>query len=305
MAYEKLYSINCAVRLELDKLARKMVLLEERLGAETIQYMTVLKSVRIALLSASNAPRRALLGQEMILMGHFTMADYVLYIDGITMQSKLQMEVDEFDENAMLSVNMTIDYLLNHKCIAKDQGEKCITVTQKGIIVGSLMDMHGILLYDIWENKLLENLSAQDITVFLSCFAQVHIQEIARPGAEEYAHMYQNKAVQHLAEWNDDGGQNKGGQNKLNEIQFLLMDPISEWCNVSNSAEAILFGRKLEFEYEIYLGDFIKAVLSINSMATQLELLAKTHNDLALMQSLREVPNLTLKFIATNISIYV
>lgn len=309
MAYEKLYSINCAVRVELDKLARKMVQLNERLGAETIQYMTDLKSVRTALLSASNAPRRALLAQELILMGHFTMADYVLYIDGITMQSKLQMEVEDFDENAMLSVNMTIDYLLHHKCIAKDQGEqleqfekeekeeKVITVTQKGIIVGSLMDMHGILLYDIWENKLLENLSAQDIIVFLSCFAQVHIQEIPGPG--EYARMYQNKAVQRLAEWNDDG------QNKLKEIQFVLMDPISEWCNVSNSAEAILFGRRLEFEYEMYLGDFIKAVLSINSMATQLELLAKTHNDLALMQSLREIPNLTLKFIATNISIYV
>jgi hypothetical protein len=61
----------------------------------------------------------------------------------------------------------------------------------------------------------------------------------------------------------------------------------------------------LEAEKEIFLGEFVKALLKINTISCELEKVAEMIGNIELLSKLREIPQLTLKYIATNQSLYV
>jgi len=60
-----------------------------------------------------------------------------------------------------------------------------------------------------------------------------------------------------------------------------------------------------EYEYEIFPGEFIKAILKINNMVNELKSVAEFIGNVELLHKLTQIPELTLKFIATNQSLYV
>ena len=62
---------------------------------------------------------------------------------------------------------------------------------------------------------------------------------------------------------------------------------------------------KCEYEYEIFPGEFIKAILKINNMVNELKNVAEYIGNVELLHKLTQIPELTLKFIATNQSLYV
>ena len=55
----------------------------------------------------------------------------------------------------------------------------------------------------------------------------------------------------------------------------------------------------------IFIGDFVKAILKINNIATELESICLEMNQLELLKKVREIPGMTMKFVATNQSLYV
>ena len=63
--------------------------------------------------------------------------------------------------------------------------------------------------------------------------------------------------------------------------------------------------KKCEYDYEIFTGEFVKALLKINNMVNEMELIAEYTGNIRFLHKLREIPELTLKFIATNQSLYV
>ena len=55
----------------------------------------------------------------------------------------------------------------------------------------------------------------------------------------------------------------------------------------------------------IFLGEFVKAILKIVAIVSELASVAELINDIELLQQLKTVPVLLLKFVATNQSLYV
>ena len=58
-------------------------------------------------------------------------------------------------------------------------------------------------------------------------------------------------------------------------------------------------------ESNIFLGDFIKAILKINNAANELEKVAELTNNFGLLEKLKKIPLITLKYIVDNQSLYV
>jgi hypothetical protein len=56
---------------------------------------------------------------------------------------------------------------------------------------------------------------------------------------------------------------------------------------------------------EIFLGEFVKALLKINNISSEFENIAEMTGNIALLSKLREIPNMTLKYVVTNQSLYV
>jgi hypothetical protein len=63
--------------------------------------------------------------------------------------------------------------------------------------------------------------------------------------------------------------------------------------------------QRLAEEKGIFLGEFVKALLKINNISCEMEKIAEMTGNIEFLSKLREVPNLTLKFVVTNQSLYV
>jgi hypothetical protein len=58
-------------------------------------------------------------------------------------------------------------------------------------------------------------------------------------------------------------------------------------------------------EKQIFLGEFVKALLKINNISAEMEKIAELTGNIAFLSKLREIPNMTMKYVVTNQSLYV
>jgi replicative superfamily II helicase len=87
------------------------------------------------------------------------------------------------------------------------------------------------------------------------------------------------------------------------QVQTGLVNVISKWCDATNKSECNAVLAELQ-QVGISLGEFVKAVLKINNMASELEGVAEYLGDVVLLEKLKQIPFATLKFICTNQSLY-
>jgi hypothetical protein len=63
--------------------------------------------------------------------------------------------------------------------------------------------------------------------------------------------------------------------------------------------------QKMESEKQIFLGEFVKALLKINNISHEVEKIAELINNVELLYKLKQISVKTLKFVATNQSLYI
>ena len=56
---------------------------------------------------------------------------------------------------------------------------------------------------------------------------------------------------------------------------------------------------------QIFLGEFVKALLKINNISCEFEKIAEMTGNILLLSKLKKIPNMTLKYVVTNQSLYV
>jgi hypothetical protein len=88
-------------------------------------------------------------------------------------------------------------------------------------------------------------------------------------------------------------------------MHYDLIDYVIEWANCESAPECKMVLQKLEKEKGVFLGEFVKAILKINNIASEMEKIAESIGNISLLSKLREIPGLTQKFVATNQSLYV
>jgi hypothetical protein len=88
-------------------------------------------------------------------------------------------------------------------------------------------------------------------------------------------------------------------------IHYDLLNYVEEWSNAENVEDCKRLLQKIGEEKEIFLGEFVKALLKINNISCELEKIAELTGNIAFLSKLKEIPNLTLKYVVTNQSLYV
>lgn len=89
------------------------------------------------------------------------------------------------------------------------------------------------------------------------------------------------------------------------ERNFDIQQYIVDWCKAANEIECKEIIYSLNTEKNIFIGDFVKAILKINNIANEIERVAECINNMGLLEKIKQVPNKTLKYIATNQSLYI
>ena len=89
------------------------------------------------------------------------------------------------------------------------------------------------------------------------------------------------------------------------ERNFDIQNSVIEWTNTTNELECKKILQTISSEQNIFIGDFVKALLKINNIANELERVAESTNNMELLEKIKMIPQKTLKYIATNQSLYI
>ena len=227
---------------------------------------------------------------------------------------KLELELEKnggFKLHALNYIQTNVDNILS---ILKESSflEYGFGLTEKGNVAMHLQEVHSLVLGDLYHNtKGFAALTATELVGLFSCFTNISIPNDKRASVPMEPRV--NSAVKILA----------GSINNLMEkyynleynyqldtgadytLHFELIDELIAWCSADNEVTCIELINKIKKEKEIFLGEFVKAILKINNIAKEFEKLSELLQNLPLLQKIKEIPQLTLKYVATNQSLYI
>ena len=205
------------------------------------------------------------------------------------------------------TINMLMTILDEHSFIQNNND--FVKLTNKGLNSTQIQELHCLAAADLLEStNYLNNYSVKQICALFSCFSNIVV-------CDEFKYHYNSlndtslKSL--LSNLND-------LYNKYYDIEiqyqldtgceynltYDIINYVMEWCDADNETQCKIILQKLA-EKKIFLGEFIKALLKINNIASELEKIEETNNKIDLLQKLRDIPSKTLKFVATNQSLYV
>jgi hypothetical protein len=88
------------------------------------------------------------------------------------------------------------------------------------------------------------------------------------------------------------------------EINFDIQTDILDWCYARTEEECKMIIHSIKKIKNISLGDFVKAILKINTIAGEIEKICDITNNIKLLEKVKRIPELTLKYVVTNQSLY-
>ena len=88
-------------------------------------------------------------------------------------------------------------------------------------------------------------------------------------------------------------------------LQYDMIEFMDRWINIKNIEESLFFLSELNEKKGVSTGNFIKYILQLNSLCSELENIAEYIGDMNFLSNLKKVPEKTMKFIITNQSLYI
>ena len=89
------------------------------------------------------------------------------------------------------------------------------------------------------------------------------------------------------------------------DMQFDLVIYVMDWCKAKNESECKSVINRIYHEKGVFLGEFIKAILKINNIVSEIESISEIINDLNLLEKCKHIQENTLKHIVVNQSLYI
>jgi len=235
-------------------------------------------------------------------------------VDIVSKYNAKQDELSKLNED-LVSSEKTIDtnvfkviQLLETNNFIKLNDDKYI-LTIKGCIATHIREMHCLVFAELIEQKILHKFKAKELVGILSCFTNISVQEEKRnylpvsnyvnvkECVENIYNMYQKQSTIEIKNMIETG---------INySMHFDLIDYIIKWCECENDVDCKLILQQISIEKDIFLGEFVKAILKINNITAEMEKIAELLGDMEFLSLLKQVPQLTLKFVATTQSLYV
>lgn len=162
-------------------------------------------------------------------------------------------------------------------------------LTTKGHIASCFKEVNCIVFANLINE--FDNYSIQELIAIFSCFTNVSIEKTISKDIEIISR------IEKMHELYSDSS------NYI--IHTELYNYILKWCDSTTNEECKSILQLLNTEKQIYTGEFIKAILKINNIASELEAALELTGNISLLSKIKQIPDLTLKYVATNSSLYI
>jgi superfamily II RNA helicase len=179
----------------------------------------------------------------------------------------------------------------------------------KGIIASNIREIHCLVFAELIESGKLTQFSAKELVGILSCFTNVTVPDAKRSIMPSSDFTNVKDCVKQISEMyttqSDIEVKHRINTGFDYTMHFDLIDFAIKWCECESDVDCKGLLALISAEKDIFLGEFIKAILKINNITSELEKVAEILGNMEFLSVLKEIPHLTLKFVATNQSLYV
>ena len=227
--------------------------------------------------------------------------------------TNLRQDYYQLENYVKNNVSMVIALLENESFIKKisteETGNEKYELTSLGFIATHIREIHCLTFAKLLETISFDILTPEQLVCIFSCFTNITVSdEFISYNLPSNDTVLKNiieeiyKKNQYYQDFEIKKHINTGIDYN---IHYDLIEYVLMWCKCETSEQCKLILQKLEYEKGIFLGEFVKAILKINNISSELEKIAESVGNIALLSKLKEIPKMTLKFIATNQSLYV
>jgi superfamily II RNA helicase len=239
---------------------------------------------------------------------------YTCSLKSIIQMVARNISIDEFISKSFVKHNNENKYAKNNLDLLINEGyvkvSEQLELTDKGNIALCLGEIPSIAFTDfiLKQKDIINKLSSKDLACLFSVFTSIRLSEDSK--VINVQELYLNKDTKHLLKklkrtldfWKETEVKLYNNVDNYN-IHYDLCEIIYKWCDVTEGNQFNVF-EELKY-WGIFVGDFIKAILKINKLASEVESIAILTENLSLVKKMKEIRTLTLKSIVTNNSLYV
>ena len=205
------------------------------------------------------------------------------------------------------NVESVFNILKDREFINKNE----LKLTETGIIAHNIKEIHSLAIADTMNYcSYFENFTPSEIAAYLSIYTCLNVKDEYKIYNPNSNNDNLNDIIKFTKErinaYEDIENKYEIFTNTPNEINYDLINSIQKWCETDTleGCKKILYDTM--YNSEIFVGDFVKAILKINNIVNELDRLCDLlTNKVDLQNKIRQIPKMTLKFIATNQSLYI
>lgn len=205
------------------------------------------------------------------------------------------------------TIDITLNVLKENGFVEKENKNK---LTSLGRIASQFQEVHPLMMGKLLlETNYLENLSASEIVGLMSCFTNCisvpeELQVFAPQTDYDETNNVTKRAEEILMSFSDEEAKYELYTGETYEMIYDIQNPVIRWCEAEDEKDCKLIIQDLK-EKEVFLGDFVKALLKINNIASEMEKCCELMGQMELLEKVKQIPALTLKYVVTNQSLYI
>ena len=215
--------------------------------------------------------------------------------------------VEKFIDN---NVETIVRLLCDEGFVTNDNSdEKTLTLTLKGTIASHLRETHCLVFSQLFQENVFDSLSTVQLVSLFSCLTNIVVKDEKKNYVPRVDDVSFKNIIFKVKNMYNDYITKETNLNINSGIEYTyhydLLNYVDKWCYCENVEECKKLLQELADEKEIFLGEFVKALLKINNISSELEKIAEMTGNMALLSKLKEIPTMTLKYVVTNQSLYV
>ena len=182
-------------------------------------------------------------------------------------------------------------------------------VTEMGIIAGQFQEIHPLVMGQLTiETDYFSQFSVAELAGLFSCFANIKVSDELQMYNPNTTSSLLNKTSKHLYSLLGDYYNKELVYNiesgSCYDCIYDIQQAVINWCYAEREEECRNIISDIKKTSNIFMGEFIKALLKINNVASEFERVGEIYQRLDLVEKMKSIPKQTLKFVATSDSLY-
>ena len=224
--------------------------------------------------------------------------------------NSLQTQFDSLNSYIKSGVYKVLHLLKEEGFVDGDfSDESTLKLSLKGKTAAQLREVHCLIFAKILEDKQIDHLSSKQLISLFSIFTNISVQDDFKDYSPKTDDIELQNIVKTVTKMYEDYSV-KESSLKINtgfdyNIHYDLLNYLEKWCDCQDIESCKLVLQEMNEEKQIFLGEFVKALLKINNISGEMEKIAEMTGNIAFLSKLKEIQNMTLKYVVTNQSLYV